>query len=222
MKKLLLFLILVFGGVLYSSVNEVNINNKGLGVRNGLITFNNENYTGIVRADLAGGSGYFTLKNGYLSGQTDLKLKDLIFKFNVPDGYFDGETVIQTAVNDRLEMFFEKHELKRYKINSQVFTLNINFGSDGRANGVVSFKSDQFRDSYFSKFGVKTDVSKLVYKNGSADLKDGKSLKLYVDKKSKKIVEELFDGNVSTAKFEEDISKADLRGYQEFLIRVLN
>ena len=119
-------------------------------------------------------------------------------------------------------MFFERHELKRYKINSQVFTLNINFGSDGRANGVVSFKSDQFRDSYFSKFGVKTDVSKLVYKNGSADLKDGKSLKLYVDKKSKKMVEELFEGNVSTAKFEEDISKADLRGYQEFLIKVLN
>ena len=221
MKKLLLFWILVFGGVLYSSVSEVNINNKALDVKNGLITFNGENYTGIVRADLAGGNGYFTLKNGYLSGQTDLKLKDLIFKFNVPDGYFDGETVIQTAANDKLEMLFEKHELKKYKINSQEFTLNINFGSDGRANGEVSFKTERFRDTYLNKFGVKADVNKLVYKNGSADLKNGKSLRLYIDKKTKKMVEELVDGNTSKAKFEEDIAKADLRGYQEFLIRIL-
>ena len=222
MEKLLFFLVLIFGGISYSSVNEVNVNNRALGVKNGIITFNGENYTGVIRADLAGGSGYFTLKDGYLSGQTDLKFRDLIFKFNVPDGYFDGETIIQTAVNDKLEMFFERHELKRYKITSPGFTLNINFNSDGKANGEVVFKNNEFRNIYFNKFNMKTDINKLVYKNGLADLENGKSLKLYVDKKTKKIVEELFVGNVSKTKFEEDIAKADLRVYQEFLIKLLN
>ena len=93
MKRLLFFLILVFGVVLYASVSEVNVNNKALGVKDGFITFNGENYTGIIRANMAGGSGYFTLKGGYLAGETDLKFKDMIFRFNVPDSYFDGETV---------------------------------------------------------------------------------------------------------------------------------
>ncbi len=222
MKRLLFFLILVFGVVLYASVSEVNLNNKALGVKDGFITFNGENYTGIIRANMAGGSGYFTLKGGYLAGETDLKFKDMIFRFNVPDSYFDGETVIQMSVNDRLEMFFEKHELKRYKVSSPGFTLNINFGVDGKANGEVIFKNNEFRDAYFNKFGIKTDINKLVYKNGSADLKDGKSLKLYVDKKTKKVVEELFEGDMSAGKFEENIAKADLKAYQEFLIKILN
>ena len=222
MKKLLFFLILVFNGFLYAEINEVNIENKALGVKNGLIIFNGENYTGKIRADKAGGSGYFSLADGYLSGQTDLKFKDVAFKFNVPDGYFDGETVIQTASDSKIEMFFEKHELKRYKINRREFSLNVNFGYDGKANGEVTFKNNEFRDLYLKKFNITSDINKLVYKKGSADLENGKFLKLYIDKKTKKIIEELYDGNVSEVKFEEEISKADLKGYQDFLIKIIN
>lgn len=221
MKRLLIFLFLLTGVMSFSSINEVVINNKALNVENGYVLFNKEKYTGRIHFNLGEDSGYFNLVNGYLDGKTDVNFRGLILKFNVVDGYYEGELIKKLRDNERIEMFFENRELKRYAINHSDFTLNIKFNTYGKANGEIIFKNQNFKDEYFKKFGIKTSENKLVYKNGTVIMGDGKTLKFYIDKNTKKIVEEFYEDNKLIKKFDEEVSKADVKEYQKFLIQII-
>lgn len=221
MKRLLIFLVLLSGMISFSSINEVAINNKALDVENGYVLFNKEKYTGRINFNLGTDNGFFNLVNGYLDGRTDVSFRGLVLKFNVVNGYYEGELVKRLRDNEKIEMFFENHELKRYKIDYSDFSLDIKFNAYGKANGEIIFKNENFKDKYFKKFGIKAIENRLVYKNGTVTLGDGKILKFYIDKNTKKIVEELYENNKLIKKFDEEVSKADVQEYQKFLIQII-
>ena len=95
MKKLLLIFLVYLLALTCSSSGTIKLPDKNLEVRDNIVYYKNEPYTGTVSGtDINNNSARFKaeIKNGIVDGKVDLLASDIDFIYNMSDGKLNGES----------------------------------------------------------------------------------------------------------------------------------
>ena len=94
MKKLLLIFLTYLLVLTCSNSRTIKLPDKNLEIKNNIVYYKNEPYTGIVSGtDLNNNSARFKaeIKNGIVDGKVELLASDIDFIYNISDGKLNGE-----------------------------------------------------------------------------------------------------------------------------------
>ena len=97
MKKLLLIFLVYLLALTCSNSRTIKLPDKNLEVRDDIIYYKNEPYTGTVSGtDINNNSAGFKaeIKNGIVDGKVELLASDIDFIYNISDGKLNGESSV--------------------------------------------------------------------------------------------------------------------------------
>ncbi len=120
MKKLLLIFLVYLLALTCSNSRTIKLPDKNLEVRDDIIYYKNEPYTGTVSGtDINNNSARFKaeIKNGIVDGKVELLASDIDFIYNISDGKLNGESSVLDII-----MLYKEDTIQKCYSNSSFIT----------------------------------------------------------------------------------------------------
>ena len=120
MKKLLLIFLVYLLALTCSSSGTIKLPDKNLEVRDNIVYYKNEPYTGTVSGtDINNNSARFKaeIKNGIVDGKVELLASDIDFIYNMSDGKLNGESSVLDII-----MLYKEDIIQKCYSNSSFIT----------------------------------------------------------------------------------------------------
>ena len=120
MKKLLLIFLVYLLALTCSNSRTIKLPDKNLEVRDDIIYYKNEPYTGTVSGtDINNNSARFKaeIKNGIVDGKVELLASDIDFIYNMSDGKLNGESSVLDII-----MLYKEDIIQKCYSNSSFIT----------------------------------------------------------------------------------------------------
>ena len=120
MKKLLLIFLVYLLALTCSSSRTIKLPDKNLEVRDNIVYYKNEPYTGTVSGtDINNNSARFKaeVKNGIVDGKVELLASDIDFICNMSDGKLNGESSVLDII-----MLYKEDIIQKCYSNSSFIT----------------------------------------------------------------------------------------------------
>ena len=176
MKKILFFLMIFSGMLLFGAPKEVAIPDENMKYENSIVTYMGVPYTGKLIGNEAdkteGFDAYISLKNGHLDGTTEIKnpRQDMYILFTVVNGKFHGIVKVQVPGLGEAEYTYDMGKIKIEKAKlADGIESDVAYDSVGRVNGIMIFGGES-----------------LTFKNGEANFQ-GEKMTAKVNYKTNKI-----------------------------------
>ena len=120
MKKLLLIFLVYLLALTCSNSRTIKLPDKNLEVRDDIVYYKNEPYTGTVSGtDINNNSARFKaeIKNGIVDGKVELLASDIDFIYNISDGKLNGESSVLDII-----MLYKEDTIQKCYSNSSFIT----------------------------------------------------------------------------------------------------
>ena len=120
MKKLLLIFLVYLLALTCSNSRTIKLPDKNLEVRDNIVYYKNEPYTGTVSGtDINNNSARFKaeIKNGIVDGKVELLASDIDFIYNISDGKLNGESSVLDII-----MLYKEDTIQKCYSNSSFIT----------------------------------------------------------------------------------------------------
>ena len=120
MKKLLLIFLVYLLALTCSNSRTIKLPDKNLEVRDDIVYYKNEPYTGTVSGtDINNNSAGFKaeIKNGIVDGKVELLASDIDFIYNISDGKLNGESSVLDII-----MLYKEDTIQKCYSNSSFIT----------------------------------------------------------------------------------------------------
>ncbi len=183
MKRILdlIFILLTMSVMIFSEEmpKEVRTPSDKLSLsKNNEVLYEGVPYTGKLFNDIS----YMNLKDGHLDGETYSDDGNFKNYMNIVNGEFEGEYIRQEIIyGENVDVFiiFNNGEIKTYKVSVEKVSFNLEFDSNGNANGVVIDQSTN---------------EKTYLKEGIGKLKDG-YVKIFLGNEKDEVIYSKLDKN---------------------------